>query len=518
MNLFKNASILIIGDLMLDKYWEGSVHRVSPEAPVPVVNIQKESFVLGGAANVAHNIASLEGTAHLIGFCGKDAAAESLHQALDKAHIRHDLIPHEHPTIVKLRVLAQHQQLIRLDFEKNYQQLPPISGKKMATSPQHYADLMQKTLKNSLKNHPEINALILSDYGKGSLHPIQDLIQIAQEKKIPVMIDPKGSDFSKYRGAYLVTPNFAEFIAVVGSCEQTEDNDSESIVIQKAKKLLAETGIQNLLLTRSADGMMLIEQNGDVTYQPALAKEVFDVTGAGDTVIAVAGLAIAAGYDLKNAMHLANAAASVVVSKLGTATLTPEELLRALESEGTQKTSDLKTGVLSREALVTAVNQAKALGHKIVFTNGCFDLLHMGHVEYLKQAKSLGQRLIVAVNTDASVKKNKGPSRPILPEAERMNLLAALSCVDWVVSFDEDTPKALLQLIKPDILVKGGDYDEAGIVGHEIVKAYGGKVYPLKLIPGRSTTQIIEKIEKIENTSRTDTHTKQPKEAKKRNP
>jgi D-beta-D-heptose 7-phosphate kinase / D-beta-D-heptose 1-phosphate adenosyltransferase len=472
-NRGETPSLLIIGDIMLDKYWEGSTTRISPEAPVPVVKVEKETLILGGAANVANNIAALEAKVHLMGFCGKDEAAESLKTALKKAQIQHHLIPTDLPTIVKLRVLSQHQQLIRLDFEKTH-------------TNNHFPELLKAT-ETCLNQHPEIKAIILSDYGKGTLSQIQTLIQIANQKNIPVLIDPKGVDFYKYEGAYLITPNTAEFMAVVGSCE------NEEMLIQKGKELLARCKIQNLLLTRGAQGMVLIEQNGEITYKNAIAQEVFDVTGAGDTVIAVAGLAIAANYDLKNAMNFANAAASVVVGKVGTATTSPEELDFALQTQNAVN-NPIKTGVLSREELKQAVLASKAEGDKIVFTNGCFDLLHMGHVEYLQQAKSLGDRLIIAVNSDASVKKLKGDSRPILPEEERLNLLAALSCADWVVSFDEDTPESLLKLLQPDILVKGGDYDESGIVGHEIVKTYGGKVLPLKLTPGCSTTKIIEKI------------------------
>ncbi len=476
--------LLVIGDIMLDKYWEGPTTRISPEAPVPVVKIEKETLILGGAANVANNIASLNAPVHLIGFSGQDEAAETLKTALHNAKIQGHLISTNLPTIVKLRVLSQHQQLIRLDFEKI------LSA--THTSKSEYFSKLSKTMTQTLDASPNIKAIILSDYGKGTLSQIQDLIKTAAQKNIPVIIDPKGLDFYKYEGAYLITPNTAEFTAIVGPCENEQE------IIQKGKELLTRCKIQNLLLTRGAEGMMLIEQNGEVTHQSAIAQEVFDVTGAGDTVIAVAGLSIALGYDLKNAMHFANAAASVVVGKVGTATVSPEELHFALQTQQLIN-HPIKTGVLSREELKKAVDAAKLEGEKIVFTNGCFDLLHMGHVEYLEQAKSLGDRLIVAVNSDASVKRLKGESRPILPCEERVNLLAALTCVDFVVSFEEDTPEPLLKLLQPDILVKGGDYDETGIVGHEIVKAYGGKVFPLKLIPGRSTTQIIEKIEKIKN-------------------
>jgi len=466
MHFLEEAQVLVIGDVMLDRYWEGPVERISPEAPVPVVQIKKDTWILGGAANVAHNISSLMGQVSLIGFCGEDPAAQILKNKLQERGIQTHLISTEHPTIVKLRVLSQHQQLIRLDFEKSYASYDP-----------------NKILKKMSPLLSQTKAVILSDYNKGTLNHIQTLIEKIKAQGLPIIIDPKGVDFARYRGAFLITPNLAEFNAVMGPSE------SETELIQKAKTLLSTYGIENLLLTRGAQGMTLIEGNGLITHEAAKAKEVFDVTGAGDTVVAVSAMAIAQGYSLKHAMHLANTAAGVVVGKLGTATISPQELHLAL-----QETKTLPKGVLSPEKLQAAVTQAKVEGDTLVFTNGCFDVLHWGHVQYLKEAKALGDRLIVAVNDDASVSKLKGPHRPIVPIQERMELLASLACVDWVVSFPEDTPRNLLHLLQPDILVKGGDYSESEIVGHEIVKAYGGKVLPLKLLPGRSSTQIIEKI------------------------
>ncbi len=469
----EKSCILVIGDLMLDRYLEGTSSRISPEAPVPIVNIEKDYAVLGGAANVAHNITALSGQAFLLGFSGSDASADLLNQKLKEAKIHNQIIRSSLPTIVKLRILSQHQQLLRLDFEKSYQDLDQ--------------DPLFEKFKTCLIEHPEIQTLIFSDYGKGTLKDISRFIEFASNRKLKTLVDPKGHDFCKYRGATLITPNYSEFTAVVGPCKD------EAEMIKKGTQFLKDSRIQHLLITRGAEGMTLIEEDGSVTHQKTHAKAVFDVTGAGDTVIAVLGLALAADQTLKTAMHLSNAAAGVVVGKVGTSTLSFNELHEAIHPSETIK-PEFRTGVLSRADLKAAVDQARVGGESIVFTNGCFDLLHLGHVEYLKKAKSLGDRLIVAVNSDASVRKLKGEHRPILPEFERLALLAALSCVDWVVSFEEDTPEPLLNLLKPDVLVKGGDYTETQIVGHEIVKSYGGKVLPLSFIPGRSSTQIIEKI------------------------
>jgi D-beta-D-heptose 7-phosphate kinase/D-beta-D-heptose 1-phosphate adenosyltransferase len=468
---FQDANVLVVGDIMLDQYFVGSTTRISPEAPVPIVKVEKEYAVLGGAANVANNISCLGGKTTLMGFSGSDPKALLLEEKLSASNIHAELVSTHLPTIVKLRILSQHQQLIRLDFEKNYD------------TADHFA-LLQK-MKSYLNEHPAIKTILFSDYAKGCLKDVQSLIQLAKSHKIRTLIDPKGNDFSKYRGAYLITPNYAEFTAVMGPCANEEE------IVSKGKKLLKEYDIQNLLITRGEHGMMLIDELGEVTYEKTLAKEVFDVTGAGDTVIAVLGLSLAAKHPLKVAMHLSNVAAGIVVGKIGTTTVSPKEFHDALHPN---EKKNLQTGIFSRETLKEVVLSAKNQGESIVFTNGCFDLLHLGHVEYLKQAKALGDRLIVAINSDTSIQKLKGQSRPVLPQAERSALLAELSCVDWVVIFDEDTPESLLELLKPDILVKGGDYQESEIVGHEIVKGYGGKVLPLAFIPGRSTTQIIEKI------------------------
>lgn len=468
----KNKPILIMGDLMLDQYLSGSVSRISPEAPVPIVKIQTESFVPGGAANVALNIASMNHPVNLIGMIGEDQNGKKLEQALLKAKINTYFLKTNLPTITKTRVISHshHQQMLRIDHEESFFDL----------NKQDLLDYLDSNLQN-------FSVLILSDYGKGTLSNPQELIQKAKSLNIPVLIDPKGADFNKYKNASVITPNYSEFINIVGPCE------TEEILRSKAKQLLINLNLDALLITRSADGMSLItKDHPDLISIPTEAQEVFDVTGAGDTVIGIFALALSQGHDYVSAMKMANTAAGIVVAKLGAACVTPQELSQALH----KKTSQDLLGVLTQEQALKMIKQAQDLDEKIVFTNGCFDLLHAGHLTYLKEAKALGNRLIIAVNSDRSIQKLKGPTRPIIPLQERMDMLAALSCVDWVVSFDEDTPEKLLSELQPDILVKGGDYLSTDqIVGHQIVKAYGGEVKLLSLKPGFSTTAIIKKIQ-----------------------
>ncbi len=465
---FKHSKILIVGDVMLDRYWSGSTSRISPEAPVMVVNVKDQKETVGGAANVALNIAALEGKATLIGIIGDDEAGQHVDALLQHDHIEHSLQKTKtHPTITKLRVLSQHQQMIRLDFEENFKDIAKT-------------DLL-KHYETALK---DADLVILSDYNKGTLSDPQALIQLARKHNKTVMIDPKGRDFTKYRGASFIKPNQKEFEAVVGECPTDE------IMIDKAKQQIAALELQGLLITRGAKGMLLVTHDGKVSTVAAHSGDLVDVTGAGDTVIATFALALASDYSHSAAMHLANLAASIVVAKLGTATVSNAELTKAYL--GHHHTAH---SILTRETLAEAVQQAQEQGDTVVFTNGCFDILHAGHVEYLQKAKALGDRLIVAVNDDASVSRLKGPTRPASPLESRMKVLAALEAVDWVVPFHEDTPENLLRLLKPNVLVKGGDYDDAGIVGHEIVKSYGGKVLPIKHdYLHISSTKIIDKM------------------------
>jgi len=464
---FDKAQVLVVGDLMLDRYWYGSTSRISPEAPVPVVKVGQREDRIGGAGNVALNIASLGGGASLIAVVGKDEAAEALSLRLHAAGIHCDFqVSEARPTITKLRIISRSQQLLRLDFEDAF-------GNEDTT-------LFEEKTRSLLDR---VGALVLSDYAKGGLGDPQPLISAARQQGIPVLVDPKGTEFSRYRGATLMTPNLHEFEGVVGACS------SEHELVQKGQALMQQLELDALLVTRGEHGMTLIRPGQPELHLPARAREVFDVTGAGDTVISVLAASLAAGESLPEAVALANIAASIVVAKLGTATVSGPELRRAIQQDqGSER------GVLTPEQLAIDLEDARAHGEKIVFTNGCFDILHAGHVGYLEQARKLGDRLIVAVNGDGSVSRLKGEGRPINPLERRMAVLAGLEAVDWVTFFDEDTPRELLRLLKPDILVKGGDYDKKSVVGWEIVESYGGEVKPLDFLDDHSTTAIVEKI------------------------
>ncbi len=464
---FELATVCVIGDLMLDRYWQGSSNRISPEAPVPVVKVTQKEDRPGGAGNVALNIAALGASATLSGTIGNDEAGQILQECMRAAGIKTQLQIAEHkPTITKLRVLSRHQQLLRMDFEERF--CPADSVEIMAKAP----DIIRAA-----------KILILSDYAKGTLSDCQALIALAKEIGVPVLVDPKGDDYTHYRGANLLTPNITEFEAVVGRCH------SEQELVSKGMALIESLALGALLITRGEMGMTLLRPNLPEIHLPARAREVYDVTGAGDTVIAVLAVALAAGQTLPEAVALANLAAGIVVGKLGAATVSAFELLDAVQLEkGSER------GIVTEEYLLMAVESARASGERIVFTNGCFDILHAGHVGYLEEARKQGDRLIVALNSDSSVRRLKGPNRPINLIDRRMAVLAGLESVDWVVSFNDDTPERLLRLVKPDILVKGGDYSEDQVVGGDIVKAGGGSVKVLQFFDDCSTTSIVNRI------------------------
>tara|TARA_B100000745_G_scaffold103727_1_gene66219 strand:+ start:3646 stop:5076 length:1431 start_codon:yes stop_codon:yes gene_type:complete len=468
---FSQARVLIVGDVMLDRYWSGGTSRISPEAPVPVVRVGQIEERAGGAANVALNIASLGGQAPLIGLVGDDEAAGSLSTCIEASKVENHLVRVPNfPTITKLRVMSRHQQLIRLDFEEDFSK----------------AD-HDPMVHEFMQNLASADVVILSDYAKGALAEVRKMILLAKEAGVPVLVDPKGTDFTKYRGASLLTPNFSEFQAVVGECESEEE------IITKGLELVEHFELDALLVTRGENGMTLIQKGEQAFHLPAMAREVYDVTGAGDTVIATLATALAVGQSYRQAVALANTAAGIVVGKLGTATISVPELTAAIyfapESE---------MGVVNEAQLKTVVEQAKARGETIVMTNGCFDILHAGHVAYLNAAKKLGSRLIVAVNSDASVRGLKGAGRPVNPVERRMEVLAGLGAVDWVVPFEEETPERLICNILPNILVKGGDYKVEDIAGGKCVIANGGEVKVLAFLEGCSTTDIIESIMKKE--------------------
>jgi D-beta-D-heptose 7-phosphate kinase/D-beta-D-heptose 1-phosphate adenosyltransferase len=462
---FAKARIIVIGDVMLDRYWSGQAARISPEAPVPVVRVKAIEDRVGGAGNVALNIAKLGGKVTLLGVVGDDAEGEILRRLLEAEGVDCDFVVEpEIRSICKLRVMAQHQQLIRIDFEE--------------TTLQFDAAALLARLVNHL---PKNNTVVFSDYGKGTLTDVATYISKAKQAGIKVLVDPKGVDYQRYSKADLITPNLSELQAVVGISEHEDD------LIEKGRALLTRCQISTLLLTRGEAGMTLI-QNDQVHSLPAQAKDVFDVTGAGDTVIAVMALGVALDMTLYEAMYLANLAGGIVVGKLGTSTVSMQELTRAMHGD-----RDSRYGIVSEDELVQILAGAKAHDERIIMTNGCFDLLHAGHVTYLQQAKALGDRLVVAVNSDASVKRLKGESRPINGLQERMTVLAALAYVDWVVSFEEETPERLYCRLLPDVIVKGGDYSPEQVAGGECVMKAGGEVKILQFVDGQSTTAMIQK-------------------------
>lgn len=468
---FDNAKVLVAGDVMLDRYWHGPTARISPEAPVPVVRVEGVEERPGGAGNVALNITALGGHATVLGLTGDDEAAVVLEQRLNAAGVN-CLFQRQtqFSTVTKLRVMSRHQQLIRLDFEDGFEGFDSSS--------------LLARFKRSL---PEVDIAVLSDYGKGTLRGARQLIAAARDAGKLVLVDPKSRDFSNYHGASVITPNLAEFEAVVGPCRDERE------LVDKGIALLRAHDFGAVLITRGEHGMTLVRDATEELHLPAQAREVYDVTGAGDTVISVLAAVLATGTDIEVATVLANMAAGIVVAKLGAATVSVPELRRALQGEQVAA-----RGVMTEEQLLVAVDEARDQGEKIVMTNGCFDILHAGHVAYLEQARRLGTRLIVAVNDDDSVRRLKGSGRPVNSLERRMAVLAGLAAVDWVVPFSEDTPERLICAVAPDLLVKGGDYRPQDIAGYGCVTARGGQVRVLAYEDGCSTTNIIQAIRGID--------------------
>jgi len=451
---------------MLDRYLFGSTGRISPEAPVPVVHVHETDDRPGGAANVAVNLASLGVSTSLVGVVGNDAAAESLEAIMRERGIECNFArAADRPTITKTRVQSRGQQLIRLD-EENVAAMP--------------GDAMVSTLSRTLEG---AGAVVLSDYGKGALADVAVMIARCREAGVPVLVDPKGTDFRKYRGASLLTPNQSEFEAVAGRCASDQE------LVDRARTMMDDLDLDALLVTRSEKGMLLVEAGARPLFLSTQAREVYDVTGAGDTVIATLAGALASGQDLASSAALANIAAGLVVRKIGVATVTPGEISAALHQRGQGG-----RGLVELDALLALVEESRSRNERIVMTNGCFDVLHAGHVSYLEEAKSLGDRLIVAVNDDASVKRLKGDSRPINALEDRLLVLAGLAAVDWVVPFAEDTPARLIQAVLPDVLVKGGDYKPDEIVGGKEVLQNGGEVRVLAFRDGHSSSRIIDRL------------------------
>ncbi len=462
---FSNSSVLIIGDAMLDKYYHGGVSRISPEAPVPVVNVEKIVSTLGGASNVANNVASLNGSCKILGIAGNDDNGNFLKNMLENIGVKYEFLNIGTPTTSKLRIIGSKQQIVRLDFEE----IKDIAGDYVAEFKQMIAG-----------NIALYDVIVISDYGKGVCTPEICSYIISEANKLGkvTIVDPKGSDWTKYTGATIVTPNVKELSEAYGNKVANEDKD----VIDVANKIRNHYKISNLVVTRSEKGMTVVSE-GTHTTLVAEARDVFDVSGAGDTVVATMALSLGCGRELVDAATVANTAASIVVGKMGTAPITFAEL--------SKKISDYTASKITKYADVEHIaNRERANNKKIVFTNGCFDILHTGHVTYLKQAKNLGDILILGLNSDNSVKRLKGEGRPINSELDRAFILEALEVIDYVVIFDEDTPHELIKLIKPDVLVKGGDYKLEEVVGREFAK----ETVLLKFVDGYSTTSTIEKI------------------------
>jgi D-beta-D-heptose 7-phosphate kinase/D-beta-D-heptose 1-phosphate adenosyltransferase len=504
---------LVIGDLMLDEYLWGKAERISPEAPVQVVDVQREELRLGGAGNVVNNLAALGVRVSVCSVVGEDENGWALLKAFNRHDIAIDAIFRDpsRTTSRKTRVVAAHQQIVRIDRETR----EPLA-----------AGIEEQICSWIAANVAQFNVVLLSDYHKGVLtqRVIESAINAAQPNAIPVLVDPKGTDFARYRGVTLLTPNRKE--AEVASGIPIRDLES----LERAATVIMESaGLEHLLITRSEEGMSLFsrtkpaasysageaggEEGATQAYNeirrgapddanelirlkmtslhiPTVAREVFDVSGAGDTVLASLAVGVAAGLGMNEAARLANIAAGIAVGKLGTSTVSPAEIIDAVALTHSDSDSKIK----NLDVLTAIIMAEKGRGKRIVFTNGCFDLLHAGHVKYLQKARGLGDLLVLGLNSDASVRRLKGEKRPLIVEEERAHILAALNCIDYVVLFDDDTPLTLITQLKPDILVKGGDYTSKEVVGREVVEAYGGRVELVAFVDGKSSTNIIERV------------------------
>lgn len=473
-----DARVLAVGDVMLDRFLYGTVERISPEGPIPVFRIDREVAMLGGAGNVLRNLTALGVACGFVAVVGDDAAGAEIQElAAREAGAGCDLVVRaERATTIKERYVAAGQQLLRADRERT----DPLSAAAR--------DALEAAWRRALTADPAPGAVVISDYGKGALEAaaLGRLIAAARERGVPVVVDPKGRDYTVYRGASVVTPNRRELREATGLA-----TGDDAAVAAACQALIERAGVGAVLATRSERGLSLVAADGTVRHLPAAAREVFDVSGAGDTVAAVVAAALAAGADLETAAQLSNVAAGVVVGKLGTAVAYPREILRALHA------SDLLEAEVKLVDLEGAQAQAarwRQSGFRIGFTNGCFDLLHPGHVSLLRQARAACDRLVVGLNSDASVRRLKGPGRPVQGEAARAAVLASMASVDLLVVFAEDTPLKLIEALRPDVLVKGADYSRDQVVGAEIVEGYGGEVLLAELAPGHSTTATIRRL------------------------
>ena len=474
---FSHTTILCLGDVMLDRFAYGDSERISPEAPVPVLLLRRTQSMLGGAGNVARNVGALGGKAVLLGLLGDDAAGAEVRALIGQTAGLSDccVTSANRPTVQKTRYIAGHQQLLRIDEEETH----PLDGAEEAA-----------LVAAAERAIVDADAVILSDYGKAALGPAVIAAAIARARAlgIPVHVDPKGDDFARYRGATCITPNQRE-LALAARLPVAADAE----IVAAARRVMREAAAAAILATRSEKGMVLVEAAGAVHFEAARAQEVYDVSGAGDTVIAVLALAGASGYSMAQAMRLANTAAGIVVSKLGTATVELDELQLELARDIRDKEWHHAKHYSPTEA-ETLVRRWKSRGLRVGFTNGCFDIVHAGHVALLAAARAQCDRLIVALNTDPGVRRLKGPMRPVNGLADRSAVIAAVESVDAVISFDEETPIELIRRLQPDVLVKGGDYTIDAVVGAAEVQAAGGQVVLVDLVEGRSTTRLIDAI------------------------
>lgn len=471
----KGRKILCIGDIILDKFFRGSVDRISPEAPVPIFKILEENLALGGVGNVAANIVSLGAQVFLVGACGKDSDSNVLSSLISKYNnIKSKLILDEkRETITKSRYISSGQHLIRVDKEE----LKPISVK-----------IENEILKAAESEISRTDAMVLSDYGKGVLTEslLCKLIELANKKNILTIVDPNGRDYAKYKGATIVTPNKLEL-----SLATNESCHTEGEIIKASETLIENYSIKNILVTRSEEGMTLVSSGGEVLSLPSETKEVYDVSGAGDTVVAVLASIAEQKESFAKAAKLSNIAAGLVVSKVGTATINSQELAFAVKG---LENKSIHSKIVSLQEAIIDINSWRSNNKKIGFTNGAFDLLHAGHLFSINQTKRKCDKLVVGLNSDASVYSLKGEGRPMQNEVMRSNNLASLNQVDLIIIFNEDTPIELIKEIKPDILTKGRDYSEKNIEGSDFVKSYGGEILLTELLDGYSTTKLINNL------------------------
>lgn len=481
---FDKAKVLLVGDIMLDSFVYGDVSRISPEGPIPVLSAMREDKMLGGAGNVFANLRGFDCDVQVISVIGQDGAGREISDRLEDlgGSAKNLVIDESRPTSLKVRYLAQNQQLLRVDYEI----VQTVSK-----------TIQDKIFDQALKTIGNVQVLILSDYGKGVLTPalIQKLITLAKKNKVPVVVDPKGNDFSIYKGAFIVTPNKKELILASGGMAVNTDSDIEIA----ARALMKQSGIENIIATRSEDGMSVIPKKGNVTHLKTKAREVYDVSGAGDTVVAAIAATIAAGGSLDQAAQLANIAGGLAVAKVGTAIIRAVEILTAIEKESEEEHSSRLAFIADTQSAVEQIRKWQAQGLKVGFTNGCFDIVHYGHVNYLNQARDKCDRLVLALNHDKSVKILKGPTRPINDEMARATVIGALGSIDMVVFFgaeeegQDNTPCEIVGTLKPDILMKGGDYTIDQLPEGQVALSYGGQVEIMPLYEGYSTTNIIKK-------------------------